>query len=81
MLDVPEIFMDYQVLFNLAVTLAGFFGGWVLSRIYTSIDKLDHDVRRLPEKYVLKSDYRQDIHDIKVMLTAISNKLDGKVDK
>ena len=25
--------MDYQVLFNIAVAIAGFFGGWTLNQI------------------------------------------------
>lgn len=30
--------MDYQAVFNLAVTVAAFFGGWTLSHIYQAID-------------------------------------------
>ena len=39
--------MDYQILFNIAVAIAGFFGGWTLNRIYQAIDRLDNDVRHL----------------------------------
>ena len=39
--------MDTQVLFNIAVSLAGFLGGWVLNNIYRSLERLDTDVRRL----------------------------------
>lgn len=73
--------MDYQVLFNLAVGAAGVFGGWILNRIYTAIDRLDQDVRAMPEKYVAKEDYRHDIHEVKDILKQIFNKLDGKADK
>lgn len=48
--------MDYQEMFNLAVTVAAFFGGWTLNRIYQAIDRLDSDVRDLPIKYVGKDD-------------------------
>lgn len=73
--------MDYQVLFNLAVTVAAFFGGWILSRIYTAIDRLDDDVRDLPKVYVSKDDYREDLREIKELLGAIFKRLDHKVDK
>ncbi len=73
--------MDYQVLFNLAVTAAAFFGGWILSRIYSAIDRLDDDVRDLPKVYVSKDDYREDLREIKDLLGAIFKRLDHKVDK
>lgn len=73
--------MDYQVLFNVAVCVAGFFGGWTLNRIYSAIDRLDGDVRSMPLNYVTREDYRNDISDIKGMLGKIFDKLDGKADK
>jgi hypothetical protein len=73
--------MDYQVLFNISVTVAAFFGGWILNRIYAAIDRLDNDVRKIPQDYVSKEDYRSDIKDLKVMLDKIFDKLDGKADK
>ncbi len=73
--------MEPQILFNIAIGLAGFFGGWALTRIYHAIDQLDVDVRRMPLVYVTKDDYRSDIGDIKVMLGKIFDRLDGKVDK
>lgn len=73
--------MDYQILFNIAVGAAGMFGGWVLTRIYTAIDRLDNDVRAMPEKYVYKEDYRRDIYEIKDICKQIFDKLDNKVDK
>jgi hypothetical protein len=73
--------MDYQVLFNIAVAAAGFFGGWVLNNIYRSIERLDSDVRAMPLNYVTRDDYRSDMRDIKDMLGKIFDKLDAKVDK
>jgi cell fate (sporulation/competence/biofilm development) regulator YmcA (YheA/YmcA/DUF963 family) len=63
------------------VTVAAFFGGWVLNRIYTAIDRLDDDVRDLPKVYVSKDDYREDLREIKDLLGAIFKRLDHKVDK
>ena len=73
--------MDYQVLFNIAVAIAGFFGGWTLNRIYIAIDRLDGDVRSMPHNYVSKDDYKADIRDIRDMLGKIFDKLDNKADK
>ncbi len=73
--------MDYQVLFNIAVAIAGFFGGWTLNRIYQAIDRLDQDVRHMPSNYVARDDYRADMVDIKAMLGRIFDRLDNKADK
>jgi len=73
--------MDSQVLFNIAVAIAGFFGGWILNNIHKSIDRLDVDVRALPHMYVSREDYKDDMHDIKDMLAKIFDKLDNKQDK
>ena len=73
--------MDSQVLFNIAVSLAGFLGGWVLNNIYRSIERLDTDVRAMPHMYVGREDYRADMREIKDMLGKIFDKLDSKVDK
>lgn len=73
--------MNYQTLFNLAIAIAGFFGGWILSTIYRSIERLDKDVRGMPLMYVTKDDYRHDIDEIKGMLTKIFDKLDDKADR
>ena len=73
--------MDYQVLFNLAVAVGGFFGGWTLNRIYNAIDRLDSDVRNMPLHYVSRDDYRADIKDIRDLLGKIFDKLDNKADR
>jgi hypothetical protein len=73
--------METQQLFNIALGLAAFLGGWVLNNITKAIERLDNDVRALPAIYLLKDDYRRDIDDIKEMLGKIFDKLDAKVDK
>ncbi len=84
--------MDYQVLFNIAFTVAGILGGWVLNRIYVSIDKLDNDVRAMPHTYVAKDDFKNAITDIKTdirsgfaqidnTLATIFDRLNDKADK
>jgi len=73
--------MDIQILFNIAVSIAGFLGGWVLNNIYRSLERLDTDVRAMPLNYVTRYDYRADMRDIKDMLGKIFDKLDSTVDK
>lgn len=73
--------MDNQLLFNAAVSIAGFLGGWVLNNIYKTMDRLDKDVRQMPLMYVTQTSYRSDIDEIKSMLIRIHDKLDTKVDK
>lgn len=73
--------MESQFIFNIAVSLAGFFGGWILSHIYKAIERLDTDLRSMPTRYVRREDYRDDMAEIKNLLSKISDKLDTKVDK
>jgi len=72
---------DGQILFNIAVGVAGMFGGWILNNISRSIERLDKDVRAMPLTYVTRADYRADIDEIKSMLMRINDKLDDKADK
>ena len=73
--------MEVQVLFNIVVGVAAFFGGWSLNQITRSIERLDKDVRNMPLTYVTQTTYQRDIDDIKNMLSKIFDKLDEKMDK
>ena len=73
--------METQQLFNIALGLAAFFGGWVLNNITRTLERLDTDLRAMPTNYVSKDDYRHDIYEVKDMLGKIFDKLDAKVDK
>ena len=57
--------VDYQVLFNIAYGLAGIFGGYVLNRVYSSLDRLDDDVRKFPTHYVQKDDFNIAMREVK----------------
>ncbi len=73
--------MELQILFNILIGVAAFFGGWSLNQITRSIERLDTDVRNMPLTYVTQTTYQRDIDDIKNMLGKIFDKLDEKVDK
>ena len=68
-------------MFNIAIVIISFFGGWMVNRVFALLDKLDEDIKSVPEKYIAKEDYREDIRDIKDMLGAIFKRLENKVDK
>lgn len=69
------------MIFNAAVSLVGFLGGWVLNNIYKAIERLEEEARTTPAKYVRRDDYREDMTEVKNLLFKISDKLDHKMDK
>lgn len=86
------LLVDYQLLFNIAVGIAGFFGGWTLNSISKAIERLDTDVRAMPHTYVSREDWKDAMKEVReemrsgfdkldLSLATIFNKLDGKEDK
>ena len=73
--------MEPQTIINVAVGLAGFFGGWVVNSLSKSIIRIEDRISEMPLLYVTKDDYKRDIDEIKAMLTRIFDRLDDKVDK
>ncbi|MDB4352246.1 hypothetical protein OAA60_02330 [Porticoccaceae bacterium] len=73
--------MDYQVMFNVTIAVAGFVVGWLVNRVFALLDRIDADMKAIPMLYVAKEDYRDDIREIKEMLGAIFKRLDTKADK
>ena len=73
--------MDSQILFNIAVAIAGFFGGWILNNIHRSIERLDTDLRAMPHVNVTRDDYRDDMPEVKELLGKIFDRLEAKQDK
>ena len=73
--------MEYQLLFNIVIAVAGFLGGVLVNRAFATLDKINDELKVIPEKYVAKDDYREDIREIKETLSAIFKKLDNKAEK
>lgn len=77
--------MESQVIFNIAVALAGGLGLWVLNsltqRLQKAEDKIEMLTNELPKEYVQKLDYKEDMREIKDLLRQIFDKLDNKADK
>ncbi len=70
-----------QIVFDVIILIGGFLAAWAYTRIYTLLDRIDSDMKQIPEKYVAKDDYREDIREIKDLLGAIFKRLDNKADK
>ena len=74
-----------QTLFNIAVGLGGFLGGFLLKIIWDAIKELRETVGelevRLPEAYVKKDDFQHFSDAIFRKLDKIEDKIDNKVDK
>ena len=77
--------MENQHLIN-ALLASGFTVlGWFARELWAAVKELKADLAKLredlPREYVLRSDYREDIRDIKAMLAKIFEKLENKADK
>ena len=59
--------------------------GWFCREMWAAVSELKADLSKLreelPQQYVSKYDYRDDINDIKNILIRIDAKFEGKVDK
>lgn len=77
--------MDYQLLFNISAGLGFTMAGWIIRSIYDALEKLKVDLidleREIHAKYVQKDDFKEDIRELKAMLTMLFDKLDSKLDK
>lgn len=73
--------MEPQFLINILFAAAGAAFGWILNSISRSIVRIEDRIAEMPIMYVNREDYREDIHDIKGMLSKIFDRLEGKADK
>ena len=59
--------------------------GWFARELWAAVKELKVDLAKLredlPRDYVIRTDYREDIRDIKAMLAKIFEKLESKADK
>ena len=77
--------MENQHLINIILGLGLSVAGWFARELWAAVKELKTDLAKLredlPREYVLRSDYREDIRDIKAMLAKIFEKLENKADK
>ena len=77
--------MEYQQLIDLSLGVAMAVIGWFARELWSAVKDLKTDLSKLredlPRQYVIREDYKQDIRDIKEMISKIFDKLDSKTDK
>ena len=77
--------MDAQDLLNFAFAAASGVLGWFPRELWTAVKELKADLSKLreelPRTYVVRDDYKDDIREIKEMLTKLFDRLDNKADK
>jgi hypothetical protein len=77
--------MDKQDLINLVFGASASVLGWFAREMWAAVKELKADLAKLreelPRSYVVRDDYKDDIREIKEMLTKLFDRIDGKVDK
>ena len=73
--------MDQSVL-NLVIMTVGSVFGWVLRMLWTASQELKADLAKLreelPKEYVAKDDYRQDVKELKEMISKLFDILENR---
>lgn len=77
--------MTSQDIINLAFGAAASVLGWFARELWSAVKDLKGDLAKLreelPKTYVTRDDFKEDIREIKDMLTKLFDRLDHKVDK
>jgi hypothetical protein len=77
--------MDNQILFNIVVAVAGTACGWIIRIMWEALSGLRKDMReieqQLPNTYVRRDDWRDQMTRIEDMLGKIFDRLEAKADK
>lgn len=84
--------MDWQTLFNVAVSTAGFALGWILNVVWSAVKDLQDDDTKLADKinsievivvgqYVKRDEFDRKMDALFSKLDRIENKIDSKADK
>ena len=74
--------METQSLLNLLFTSAGLVLGWFLRELWTAVKELKIDLAKLreelPKEYVSKHDYRDDLRELKDMISKLFDILEHR---
>lgn len=77
--------MNQQDLINLAFGASASVLGWFARELWAAVKELKSDLSKLreelPRTYVARDDYKDDIREIKDMLTRLFDRIDHKADK
>jgi uncharacterized UPF0160 family protein len=74
--------MDTQSLLNLLFSSAGLILGWFLRELWAAVKDLKGDLAKLreelPKEYVTKNDYREDVKELKDMISKLFDILENR---
>ena len=73
--------MDNQQFINLALCGIMTVIGWFARELWTAVQDLKTDLSKLPTIYVARQDYKDDMREVKEMLSKIFDRLENKADK
>jgi leucyl aminopeptidase len=77
--------MDTQLIIDITLGTVLTVMGWVAKELWNTLREMSreiHEIRQeMPTKYVMRSDYKEDLAEIKNMLNKIFDQLHAKVDK
>jgi hypothetical protein len=77
--------MNQQDLINLAFGASASVLGWFARELWSAVKELKADLAKLreelPQRYVTRDDFKDDLREIKDMLTRLFDRLDHKADK
>lgn len=77
--------LDFQILFNIAISAVFMTGGWFFRQLWDAVKELRRDLhtieKDMPINYIRRDEFSESIKEIKEMLNKISDKLDNKADK
>jgi len=77
--------VEMQSLLNAVFGAILMLSGWILRTIWDAVNNLKKDLqdleRNLPDTYVRRDDYRDDMAEVKDILHKIFDRLDNKADK
>ena len=72
--------MDQQTI-NLILGACMAVAGWFARELWTAVQDLKTDLSKLPTIYVARLDYKDDMREVKEMLSKIFDRLENKADK
>ena len=77
--------METQTILNALGGMVSVALGWFASELWGAVKELKVDLAKLreqlPEKYILKDDFKDGIRELKELLLALAEKIDNKQDK
>lgn len=74
--------MDSQALLNIVLSCASIVLGWFLREMWAAVKELKVDLAKLreelPKDYVTKDDYRQDVRELKDMISKLFDMIEKR---